>query len=275
MNLKQKIGLKIIFGKAFPYFFRFSRFLQYLVDVIQNNNFNGLMNGEYWFRDKFLECSVYIDIGYNKGEWSKYISNKNKNSKIFAFDPCKDVVKNFDKEKDSYSNIFLEQLAVSNKEGFLEFFDYGEMNGCNSLSKRDMDFSDSIKPITYNVKLTSLDKWYFDKNIKNIDFLKIDAEGEELNILEGASYLLENQMIDIILFEYSTAWLCSGRLLKEADTLFKSKPYKVFKLFNNFIAPFQYKTRDEGSMFSMFVAISKNKLEDKKIKSIIRNINLF
>ena len=210
LNLKQKIGLMIIFGRLFPIFFRFSRFLQYLTNVIQNNNFNGIINGENWLREKFLSCSVYVDIGYNKGEWSQYIANRNKSSKIYAFDPCNDVVKKFQYEKVEFPNIKLEQLALSNKDGLIDFYDYGEMNGCNSLSKRDMDFPDSINPSIYQVSVTSLDKWALKNNLKHIDFLKIDAEGEDLNILEGASSLLDEQSIDVILFEYSTGWLCSG-----------------------------------------------------------------
>ena len=157
----------------------------------------------------------------------------------------------------------------------MNFYDYGEKNGCNSLSKRDMDFLDSINPSIYQVSLTSLDKWTLKNNLKHIDFLKIDAEGEELNILKGSSSLLDKQSIDLILFEYSTAWLCSGKLLKEVCIFLKIKPYKIYKLFNNFITPFYYQTRDEGTMFSMFVVISLNKLKDKKIQSIICNLNIF
>jgi len=274
MNFKQRIGSYLIFGKAFPLFFKFSKFLKYLINVIQNNTFNGDINGEFWLRENFLNEDVYFDVGFNMGEWSKYLSKKNCDAKIYAFDPNPEVIRLFKSVFKEYPNIELNELALSNSEGILEFYDYGDMNGCNSLSARDVDFYKSIEPEIYNVKVGTLDKWCQKNNIKKINFLKIDAEGSDLNILEGSIKMLRDQKIEIIMFEYSTGWLCSKRLLQEAVTFFDNTNYKLYKLFNNFLLPFNYKTEYEGSFFSMFVAISENKLKEEKIQKLIRNKNI-
>jgi len=273
MNLKQLIGTKIIFGPAFPLFLRLADAFQYWITVIHNKTFNGEINGEYWLRDQFLDGKVYVDVGFNRGEWAKYISQKNHSAKIFAFDPCMDVVKEFESERERYKNIELFQMALSDEEGSLDFYDYGSLNGCNSLAERDIDFGESVKPNIYKVAVATLDKWALEKNVEHIDFLKVDAEGYDLNVLEGSSQLLQKQMIDAVLFEYATGWLCSRRTLKEAVKFFEQKPYHLFKLFNGFLLPFDYKSTFEGSMFSIFVAISDNALKRHSIGSKIRYLN--
>lgn len=274
MNFKQKIGTFLIFGRAFPLFFRLSKFLKYLIAVIQNNTFNGNINGEFWLREQFLNEHIYLDVGFNLGEWSKYIAKKNINAKIYAFDPNPDVISAFKKEENNFTNIVLQELALSHTQGNLDFYDYGNMNGCNSLSSREVDFEKNIKPKIYPVKVTTIDQWCKEKNIQKINFLKIDAEGFDLNILEGSVNMLKEQNIEIIMFEYSTGWLCSKRLLEEAVRFFEKTNYKLFKLFNNFLLPFNYKTEYEGSFFSMFVVLSENKLKEKRIQKLIRNLNI-
>ena len=63
--------------------------------------------------------------------------------------------------------------------------------------KKIEDFSE-IK-----VQTRTLDNFCYEKNINNIDVLKIDTEGNELNVLKGAKKLLEKSNINIIYTEIS------------------------------------------------------------------------
>ena len=273
-NFKQTIGSKIIFGFAFPLFLRLSKSFDYWITVIHNKTFNPEINGENWLVDQCPKDGLYIDIGFNEGGWSKYVLQNKPLAKIFAFDPCLDVIEKFKSEKDKSKNLELIQMAVSNAEGTLDFYDYGELNGCNSLSKRDMDFDKSIKPKIYTVNVVTLDDWSRQRGIEHIDLLKVDAEGYDLNVLEGAINLLDGEKIDLIVFEYSTGWLSNSRFLREAVDFFSDKPYKLLKLFPSFLIPYSYHISHEGKMFSMFVAISERKILSSPTMSLIRPVEL-
>ena len=52
-----------------------------------------------------------------------------------------------------------------------------------------------------NIKLVKLDSFAKDKNISRINILKIDVQGYEPEVIEGARYLIENNKIDIIEME--------------------------------------------------------------------------
>jgi len=93
--------------------------------------------------------------------------------------------------KASYFNSF--GLGEENKQlyyypKYQSFYD--RINSCS--------ISDEDNKIMLNIK-TGKD-YIINNNIKNIDFLKIDTEGYELNVLKGFEDHLEN--VKIIQFEY-------------------------------------------------------------------------
>ena len=63
--------------------------------------------------------------------------------------------------------------------------------------KKIKDFSE------INVQTQTLDSFCLDKKIENIDVLKIDTEGNELNVLKGAKRLLSENKINLIYTEIS------------------------------------------------------------------------
>jgi len=54
-----------------------------------------------------------------------------------------------------------------------------------------------------NVQTQTLDDFCLDEKIENIDVLKMDTEGNELNILKGATKLLSENKINVIYTEIS------------------------------------------------------------------------
>ena len=54
-----------------------------------------------------------------------------------------------------------------------------------------------------NVQTKTLDDFCLSENINNIDILKIDTEGNELNVLKGAERLLSKNKIMLIYVEIS------------------------------------------------------------------------
>lgn len=55
----------------------------------------------------------------------------------------------------------------------------------------------------YPTQVITLDSFATQQNITHIDLLKIDAEGNELAVLQGAQRLITQQKIDIIQFEFN------------------------------------------------------------------------
>jgi FkbM family methyltransferase len=155
-------------------------------------------------------------------------------------------------DADFGSNIELSDVALSNTVGRSPFYDYG--SACNSLTSRDLESLQLVR--SYDVEVTTLDAWCECRGIDHIDFLKIDVEGYDLAVLEGACRLLSAQAIDAFSFEYASGWIASGRFLGEADRYVKDMGYGLFKLFPDFLAPFTYGLAHETFHGAMFVGLS-------------------
>ena len=128
---------------------------------------------------------VAIDIGSCEGLWSLNLSDEFKT--VYAFEPMPDVYGA--SLKWLPENVNLHNIALSNMEENIEmiFFE----NNVGMTMKRGNtfieDFMKNSPSKTFTSKTRTLDSYdFFD-----VDFIKIDAEGEEQNIIYGAKETLD------------------------------------------------------------------------------------
>lgn len=122
------------------------------------------------------EGDIVMDIGFNYGIFSLGSLNK-KVKKIYGFEPNKNI---FEKLKDYPVGDVVElyDYAVSDKNEIITFYE-GKNTLASSLIQGVEDFKDS-----YDVKSINLYNFILDKDITQIDFLKVDCEGSEYEIFE-------------------------------------------------------------------------------------------
>jgi FkbM family methyltransferase len=158
--------------------------------------------------------SIIFDVGANVGEFTQNSIKKFPDSDIYCFEPSKST---FDKLKNNFgkvSRVHFHKIALSNIEGELPFTkDY---NLCNSLvvkktsdkTNRSNDKLDirmralSGENIeTETVKTKTIDSFCQENDISKIDLLKIDTEGFDFEVLQGAKKALKNKDIGFIYTE--------------------------------------------------------------------------
>jgi hypothetical protein len=118
--------------------------------------------------------------------------------------------------------------AVSNQVGFSKFY-LKNWHGSHSLA--------DVGPKTIGtveVPTTTIARFCSDHGIQRISILKIDVEGFELEVLQGAESLLKNKMIDLVLFEYCPIFY-KQRGIDSRDPLFflLDMGYKLMELKGN------------------------------------------
>ena len=129
-----------------------------------------------------------------------------KNSKIFSFEPIPSTYKLFKKniKVNNLKNVKAYNLGFSNKvknatlsiptESQGERYKYYVNHALYSIYGKGKN---KIK-----VKLQTLDKFSIKHDVKAIDFIKIDVEGHELQVLEGAKKIIKAYK-PIIQIEYN------------------------------------------------------------------------
>lgn len=233
----------------------FSPLLLKLYNMAVNNSLAPDVNGEPWLLSRLNDPRILLDVGFHRGDWSKAAVGRFPTVTIYGFDPWPRA-RRFFEECRFGANVELFDLALSSVEGSSPFYDYDD--ACNSLALRDLE-SPNVRS-TYDVSVATLDGWCQQHDVHHVDLLKIDVEGYDLAVLEGAHGLLDAQAIDVFMFEYASGWIGSKRFLGEADRYINEHGYSLYKLFPTFLAPFVYRIQHETFAGSMFVGLSPRAL---------------
>ena len=143
---------------------------------------------------------VAIDVGANLGGYTDLLLKNINLKELHIFEPSKKCTE-YLKKKYNKKNIFINNKALSNSNKITTFYE-NEILSQSSLHNKKNKFNSNLKNIeTYKVNCISLDKYYSTLKKKKIDLLKIDAEGEDLEILKGSKKLLKNKKIKLIKIE--------------------------------------------------------------------------
>jgi FkbM family methyltransferase len=184
------------------------------------------------------------------------------NARIFGFEPAASIRGAYERSHPSIDRrVHIESLAVSNQEGEFVFHDDGTAS--NSLASNSLASIElTHRTESYSVRTTTIDAYTLIHGIDHIDLLKIDVEGYDLHVLEGAQRMLDAQQIDLFVFEYNFAWVLSRRYLHDAVLFFANKPYRLFRLFNGFLSPLEFSPKEERfDHTTMFVGVSERRLD--------------
>ncbi len=155
-----------------------------------------------WLFSFLPERPVIVDIGSNKGAWADLILEEyGDRATVHLFEP-NELLLNYTRVKyDARENITYHSEAVGNFDG-MEIMDMFTDKHCGLSGLYHNPKWEYLKPKRVGVAITTID----DTFSAPIDFLKIDVEGAEGDVLQGASGLFNAAMIGIAQIEYSEHW---------------------------------------------------------------------
>ena len=179
---------------------------------------------------------VIVDVGSNKGDWSSLFAGRVK--ELHLFEPNEILLHYSMVRFCELSNIHYYDNGLSDIHGRSDFHYFtNSNNGLSSIfyNKRWVDEGLPMKQGSIN--LTTLDNC-FDKPI---DFLKIDVEGADWNVLKGGSKLLSEGKIRFIQVENSEHLKLSGHTWRDILDLMSGFGYECWD-FNGeeFVKPTEY-----------------------------------
>ncbi|MDI1355018.1 MAG: FkbM family methyltransferase [bacterium] len=149
--------------------------------------------------DKFI-----IDVGAFDGETSIMLSRAFPRIQIISFEANEAVFKMATVNCKPFPLIHVFNFAISNKEELLPFFVTSNKvsSSLNSLNEQDdsvLDFKGQLQ-VEFKTEVPAKKLDHFTAG-KNILLLKIDTQGHELKVLEGANETLKRT--DLVLLEMS------------------------------------------------------------------------
>lgn len=211
-------------------------------DIKNDMNSNGeIMVQRCVLRNVAISNKVVIifDIGANIGDWTLSIQNQavklgvESRINIHSFEPVPGTFSTLQHRIKEHiffdKSVVLINKALSNKEGTAEIFVVAENAGTNSL------YEDPMNATAQRVQIeqSTVDKYCDDHEIKKVDFIKCDTEGNDINVLYGMEELIRSQNVMVIQFEYNHRWVYSRHYLKDVFDFIDGSPYNIGKITRN------------------------------------------
>ena len=156
-----------------------------------------------------------IDVGAHKGAYLYWLRRSvGASGRVIAFEPQPQLFEYLQRivARSGWKNVAIENLALSDAPGTLPLHipaPSGRTSpGARLIRGHAEDFGRFNS--SYDVPVVTLDKYLHDAGVSRVDFLKVDAEGHELSVFQGAERTLRTWR-PAILFE------CEGRLREDGD----------------------------------------------------------
>lgn len=141
------------------------------------------------------EILNFVDIGAHTGESALQFLKYFPKATCFCFEPTKKSFEKLQRNTSHLNNVRLFNDALSNAEGVQPFL-ASHNSRTNQLIRENVVPKEEHSIDT--VPTITLDKFAANIEIKDFDYVKIDTEGHDLNVLQGASTLLRANAINFV-----------------------------------------------------------------------------
>ncbi|NEQ35516.1 MAG: FkbM family methyltransferase [Okeania sp. SIO3I5] len=229
----------------------------------------GITGPEIAIIKKFItEGNVIFDVGANVGKWTEEVLNYCSNLKLHLFEPAPQTYKVLDRkitERQFREKPVTNCIGIAEDNVVKQFYYYDKHNVLSTFKRRisidkigKYGFPREIKALT-----TTIDSYCQQKAIRRINFLKVDTEGSELDVLLGAEQSLKRGKIDYIQFEYGGTYKDAKITLKQVFDYLQKYRYSIFKVLENKL---EYRPdfviSDEDYQYNNYLAVNERFLDN-------------
>lgn len=173
---------------------------------------------------------VIVDAGAHNGSDSIEMCRLFGGASIYSFEPVPEIFEALKLNVARHPRILVYNLALSSKTGKQRLYiSSGTSDGSSSFLKpKDhlKDHPDVLFDSELQVQAISLDDWAAQENVKNVDFMWLDMQGYELEVLKASKVILPT--VKVIHMEVSTRITYEGvPLYEEVKKWMKEQGFEV------------------------------------------------
>ncbi len=178
--------------------------------------------------------AVVFDVGANFGYYSVTLASEMRGKgRVFAFEPCRATYLRLETN-----------IALNHLESMISAVPYGLSDNPGVAYLEEVEGNSGATAISAqgkgeSIKLDTLDHFCEVNNIDRIDIMKIDVEGSELRVLEGAKTMLSRSHPRIMIEFNSSALVAAGTSAEQLEGLLRDFGYELFATNRDHLLPFQ------------------------------------
>jgi FkbM family methyltransferase len=175
---------------------------------------------------------VVFDVGANQGQFLELAIRETDPSRtaIHCFEPAQAAFSALNHSYGDRPGVYLNNVALgeTKKEATLYYDTPG--SGLASLTKRRLDHLGIDHGLHESVAIDTIDAYCEARGIEAIDLLKIDVEGNELDVLRGATKMLANKAIHAVTFEFGGCNIDTRTFLQDYWYFFLDNGMRLFRV---------------------------------------------
>jgi FkbM family methyltransferase len=174
---------------------------------------------------------VIFDVGAHTGQSTRFYHQQFPSSEIHAFEPDPDLFKELWAGLGRERGVTLNDTAVGSTPGPHRFFVNSDSHMNSLLEPGPQIWGKVTREAT--VEVVTLDDYCVRKGIERIGILKSDTQGYDLEVLKGASNLMEAGRISVIVTEILLADMYKdGARIEDIFRLMRERRYKLSTFYN-------------------------------------------
>lgn len=205
---------------------------------------------------------IIFDVGANIGQYSKWLIDFFPEAEIHAFEPSHTTFGQLENNLRN-ENVRLNQCGLGKVIDTLTLYNSAEKEHSQhgTIYKEVLsELLDKGELVEEVIRIETIDHYCEEHQISQIDFLKIDTEGHELDVLNGAQKMLSAGKIKHIQFEFNEMNIISRVFLKDFYELLKG--YHFYRLHTDQLIKLgRYNSSYEIFQFQNILASKEDNLE--------------
>ena len=200
------------------------------------------------------EAPILFDVGANLGDWTATAKNVFPKATVHSFELNPITAESLASRFAGDASVHVHKFGVAATRGQMNFYAYpGE---ASVLSGLRVPYHSHVK---YEIKQATVRTGKDiceELNISRVDFLKIDAEGADFEVLLGFKEMLAERRIAAIQFEHE-----AGRYLRDFYDLLTPVGYVIGKLYSNYVDFREHSGELEHFLGPNYIALPRERKE--------------
>jgi FkbM family methyltransferase len=200
------------------------------------------------------DLRTIIDVGANQGQFALASTKRFPNAKVISFEPLPELYEQYKANLGKLHRVKIHNIALGSKVGIIDFYRNDHSHASSALPISDEQknaLPETAITTKIHVAVNRLDEVLSESELSGSTLLKLDVQGYERNVLEGATQLLPR--IDYLVFEASFTPMYIGEpLFDEMHSFLKDIGFEL-------IAPVGFLEDKNGRILQMDFLYKNNR----------------
>ena len=176
-------------------------------------------SGELAVLKILVKGAMVFDVGANIGNFAEEVLRSDPTVRLHCFEPSWATFARL-QAKVTSPMVQLNHFGLGADDSEMTLYSDGDASGLASLSQRKIALTGVVLTAKETVRIRRLSDYCREKGIDRIDLLKIDVEGHEMSVLEGAREMLSSRRIGMVMFEFGGCNIDSRTFFRDFHEFF-------------------------------------------------------